>query len=171
MPKNKQQKTKILKDLNQKVKDSNSFIISTFNNLSVNDDQSLRKDLRKENVEYEVTKKTLLKKVFAENKVNDLPENELLGNISIATSKDEVMGAKVLSNFAKDHENFNIIGGILKKIWFDSSKIAELAKLPTKQELIAKTVGTIKTPLTGFVNVLSGNARGLINVLNAIKNK
>ena len=169
MAKTKQQKEQVLKGLKEKIADSNSLVISTFSNLNVNDDQQLRADLRKDNVQYEVTKKTLLKKAFSDNKVEGLVEDELLGNISVATSEDEVAGAKVLSNFAKDRDSFKIVGGILNKIWVDASKMAELAKLPSKQELIAKTVGTIKAPITGFVNVLSGNLRGLVNTLNAIK--
>ncbi|MFH1610698.1 MAG: 50S ribosomal protein L10 [Patescibacteria group bacterium] len=171
MAKTKQQKEQVLKGLKEKIADSNSLVISTFSNLTVNDDQELRADLRKDGVEYEVTKKTLLKKAFADNKVEGLNEDDLLGNISVATSKDEVVGAKVLSKFAKDRDSFKIVGGILNKIWVDRNKIAELAKLPSKPELIAKTVGTIKAPITGFVNVLSGNFRGLVNTLNAIKNR
>jgi len=170
MAKTKQQKEQALKGLKNKIADSNSLVISTFSNLTVNEDQNLRGQLRKENVSYEVAKKTLLKKAFSDNKVHGLPESELLGNISVATSQDEVAGAKILSKFAKGRENFKIIGGILNQVWVDANKIAELAKLPSKLELIAKTVGTIKAPLTGFVNVLSGNTRGLVNVLNAIKN-
>ncbi|MBU4360961.1 50S ribosomal protein L10 [Candidatus Parcubacteria bacterium] len=171
MPKTKQQKEQVLKGLKNKIQDSNSLVISTFSNLNVNDDQQLRADLRKDGVQYEVAKKTLLKKAFKDNKMDGLAEDELLGNISVATSKDEVIGAKILSKFAKSRENFKIVGGILNKIWVDANKVAELAKLLTKPELIAKTVYTIKAPLTGFVNVLSGNIRGLVNVLNAIKNK
>jgi len=170
MAKTKQQKEQALKGLKNKIADSNSLVISTFSNLTVNEDQNLRGQLRKENVSYEVAKKTLLKKAFSDNKVQGLIESELLGNISVATSQDEVAGAKILSKFAKGRENFKIIGGILNQVWVDANKIAELAKLPSKLELIAKTVGTIKAPLTGFVNVLSGNTRGLVNVLNAIKN-
>ena len=169
MAKTKQQKEQVLKGLKDKIADSNSLVISTFSNLTVNDDQELRADLRKDDVQYEVAKKTLLKKAFNDNKVEGLNEDELLGNISVATSEDEVAGAKVLSKFAKDRDGFKIVGGILNKIWVDGSKIAELAKLPSKPELIVKTVSTIKAPITGFVNVLSGNLRGLVNTLNAIK--
>ena len=51
----------------------------------------------------------------------------------------------------------------------DLSKVQDLAKLPSKQELLAKAVGSIKAPISGFVNVIAGNMRGLVNVLNAIK--
>ena len=70
MAKTKQQKEQVLKGLKDKIADSNSLVISTFSNLTVNDDQELRADLRKDDVQYEVAKKTLLKKAF--NDSNDL---------------------------------------------------------------------------------------------------
>lgn len=169
MPKTKQQKQQVLKNINDKIDAANSVIISVFDKLPVNKDQALRSDLRKENVSHEVVKKTLLKKTFAEKKIEGLQEENLLRNITLSTSEDEVAGAKILAKFAKDNEGFEIIGGLLNKVWVDANKIKELAKLPSKLELIAKTVGTIKAPITGFVNVMSGNLRNLVNVLNNIK--
>ncbi len=171
MPKSKQQKEKVLNELNQRIKDSNSLIISVFDKLPVSEDRKLRTELRKNGVVYEVIKKTLLKKALAENKITNLSDETLLKNISVATTNDEVVGAKILFKFIKGKEDFKILGGLLNKVWIDGARIAELAKLPSKEELIAKTVGTIKAPLNGLVNVLNGNLRGLINTLNAIKNK
>ncbi len=170
MPKTREQKQEVIKSINQKIKDSKSLIISVFDKLKVNQDQELRQKLRQNGIKYEVVKKTLLKRSFEENGVKDLPEDELLGNISITASKDEVTGAKILAEFAGDKEDFKIIGGLLNNIWVDADKILELAKLPSKDELLTRAIGAIKAPLSGFVNVLSGDIKGLINILNAIKN-
>jgi len=62
-------------------------------------------------------------------------------------------------------------GGILENQWIAADKVKALAKLPGRDELIAKTVSAIKAPITGFVNVLAGNLRGLINVLKAVQNR
>ena len=171
MPKTRQQKQEILKSIDRKIKESSSLIVSVFNKLPVSQDQELRADLKQNNIDYQVVKKTLLKKSFEENKIKELPYELLIGNISIAACQDEVTGAKILSKFAKDKEDFKIIGGILEKTWIDAEKILELAKLPSKDELIAKTVATVKAPLNGLVNVLVGNIRGLVRVLNAVKDK
>jgi len=169
MAKSKQQKQEVLQKINKQIKDSKSFIISVFEKLPVSEDHKLRSELTKEKIKHEVVKKTLLKKSFEENKLNELPENELIGNITITSSDDEIGGAKILNNFSKENEHFKILGGILNDIWVDATKISELAKLPSKQELIATTVGTIKAPITGFVNVMSNNLKNLVNVLNNIK--
>ena len=69
---------------------------------------------------------------------------------------------------AKTNENLKIVGGILGKSVLSSQEVMALSKLPSKEELLAKFVGTINAPVSGFVNVLAGNLRGLVNVLKAV---
>lgn len=170
MPKTRQQKEHTLDQLTKDLTSAKSATLASFSALTVSADQQLRKNLRQQNVKYSVVKKTLLKKVL---KKLDYPTegiDNLNGNLSLAVStEDEVASAKTIHNFIKDHESMNILGGILENKWIDQAKVNELAKLLSKPELIAKTVGTIKAPLSGFVNVLAGNIRGLVNVLGAIK--
>ena len=172
MPKTRQQKEQILEKLSTDLQNAKSAVLASFTAVPVKQDQELRKNLRQENVSYCVVKKTLLRKIF--EKVGfktDIIEN-LNGNISLAvSSQDEVAPAKILHDFSKQNEHMQLIGGVLENKWVDESKIKALAKLPSKDELIAKTVGTIKAPLSGFVNVLAGNLRGLVNVLTAIKDQ
>ena len=170
MAKTRQQKEKNLNLLKEKIEQSKSIILSTFSNVSVNDDQELRSKLREEGAGYRVVKKTLLQKAVEEKDVSGLPTDELVGNISFMTAEDEVSGSKALVEFSKDRENFKIIGGWLDKVWVDANQILELAKLPSKLELLGKTVGTIQAPISGFVNVLNANLNNLLNVLNNIKN-
>jgi len=169
MPKSKFQKQKVLDNVAKKIDDSKSVIISVFEKLPVADDFSLRQELKKQGASHEIVKKTLLKKVFNEKRISVLDNQELIGNIAITSANDEIIGAKILSKFIKGKENFKIIGGMVNNIWIDAEKIMALAKLPSKEELIAKTIGTIKAPVSGFVNVLAGNLRNLVNVLNNIK--
>jgi len=171
MPKSKNQKKKVLDSVNQKFDQSKAIIFSVFEKLPVNEDFSLRQELKKEGANHEVVKKTLLKKVFAEKNIPNFNFDELHGNLTITTSPDEITGAKILAKFIKNKENFKIVGGLLENKWLAQEKIIALSKLPSKEELIAQTIGTIKAPLNGFVSVLAGNLRGLVNVLNAIKNR
>jgi large subunit ribosomal protein L10 len=119
-----------------------------------------------------VVKKTLLKKAFSELQYPGSELENLKGNVSIATSsQDEVAPAKALDAFIKDNEMVSFVGGILEQQWIGADKVKALAKLPSRDQLIAQTVGTIKAPLSGFVNVLAGNLRGLVNVLKAVGEK
>ena len=170
MPKTRQQKEEVLQNLTNDLKNAKATTLANFRAISVKSDQSLRKELRASNISYSIVKKTLLRKVLASLKYPTDVVDNIDGNIAIAISKeDEVAGAKLINNFSKENETMSIIGGILENNWIDKTKIKELAKLPNKDELIAKTVYTIKAPITSFVNVLAGNARNLVNVLNAIK--
>ena len=85
--------------------------------------------------------------------------------------EDEVAPAQLIAAFAKKHDIVSIYGGMLEGNFIDSNKVKELAKLPSKQQLLGQLVGTINAPVSGFVNVLAGNLRGLVTVLNAIKDK
>ncbi len=170
MPKTRQQKQEVLDKLTQQLQDAKSATLATFTAVTVKTDQELRRNLKQENISYGVVKKTLLKKVFEKLGYDQNNLDDLNGNITLAvSSEDEVAPAKLISQFAKANEGVTVQGGILENKWVDAIKIDALAKLPSKQELIAKTVGTIKAPLNGFVNVLAGNVRNLVNVLNAIK--
>ncbi|MBU0708043.1 50S ribosomal protein L10, partial [Patescibacteria group bacterium] len=81
---------------------------------------------------------------------------------------DEVTAAKILKDFSKTHPQVELSSGYLDGKVLDQVSVAELAALPSRDELIAKTVYTIKAPITGFVNVLAGNLKGLVYALKAI---
>ena len=170
MPKTRQQKEQTVENLSHALKNAKSATLASFSSIPVSADRQLRKNLRQEQVGYSVVKKTLLKKVLQKLGYPTQHIEKLVGNISIAISnQDEVAPAKTINKFAEGNGNIKIVGGILDNQWIDQAKVEELAKLLSKPELIAKTIGTLKAPLNGLVNVLIGNLRGLVNVLNSIK--
>ena len=172
MPKTRQQKEQLLQQLIDDLSSAKAATLTSFTKITVSADQGLRKELRQQEVKYEVVKKTLLRKAFEKLGLPTDKVDTWQGNISLAVSeKDEVAPAKVIDKFIKNNESMVILGGVLGQEWMEADRIKSLAKLPSKEELIAKTVGTIKAPLNGFVNVLAGNLRGLVNVLNAIKDQ
>ena len=84
---------------------------------------------------------------------------------------DEVTPARIVNTFAKTHEVVSIFGGLLEGKFIDSAMVKSLANLPSKTELLSRMVGSFNAPLSGLVNVLAGNLRGLARVLNAYKDK
>lgn len=170
MPKSKAQKKKVLTSVTEKFTNSKSIIFSVFEKLPVNEDFALRQALKKQGASHEVVKKTLLNKILTEKNITELNTNNLRGNLTVTASDDEITGAKTLAKFIKNKENFKIIGGLLANKWLNTENIMTLAKLPSQEEMIAKTIGTIKAPLNGLVNILAGNLRSLVNILNEIKN-
>ena len=173
MAKTKKQKEEILQKLNEKIKKAKSIVFAEFDGLGVKDNEKLRIKLKQENSEYYVAKKTLLNIALKEEKIKDLDVEKFNGRVATVFGyKDEVAPAKIVDEFKKTHEEkINFIGGVLENNYLSAEKIQKLAKLPSKEELYAKIVGSINAPISGFVNVLAGNMRNLVYVLKAIEEK
>ena len=164
----REQKKVIVKDLTEKIKESKAVVFSDFKGLSVKDIMSLRRELRSQGVDLKVAKKTLINLALKDAGL-DMDVEKMEGQIAVAIAKkDEVAAAKIIAKMAKTNENLKIVGGILGKSVLSSQEVMALSKLPSKEELLAKFVGTINAPVSGFVNVLAGNLRGLVNVLKAV---
>ena len=169
MPKTRKQKKELVENLSKDIKGSKGVVFSTYMGLSVGDFEDLREQLRAEGAKINVAKKTLIKLALEKAGHKDIDAKGFDSGVAITVADDEVMPAKILANFAKTHENVEFYGGILEENFIDAAKVAELSKLPSKDELYAKMVGSLNAPISGFVNVLSCNLRGLLNALNAIK--
>jgi large subunit ribosomal protein L10 len=173
MPKTRIQKGEILRDLAEKVKKAKSVVFANFNTLGVKENEDLRNKLREENSEYFVAKKTLLDLAFKDSQIENLKIRDFEGKVAaIFGYEDEVAPARIVGKFKKSSpDKINFVGGVLENKFISSETVATLAELPGKQELYAKVVGSLQAPISGFVHVLSGNLRGLVCVLNAIKDK
>ena len=174
MPKNKIQKQEIFRDLKEKIKKSKSVVFAGFNGLGVKDNEVLRSKLREENSEYYVAKKTLLSLALKDNNI-ELGAQDLEGKVAaIFSYEDEVASARVLGNFLKDKEKVDkvfFLGGILEGRFIGKDQVIALSKLPSREGLYGQLVGTLNAPISGFVNVLAGNVRGLVTALQAISEK
>lgn len=164
----KAQKKELVKDMASRVKEAKSVVFADFKGVKVKDLTSLKKELRKEGIDFKVSKKTLINIAFKEAGI-ELDTKKMEGQVAVSIStQDEVAPAKIISNFSKKNENLKILGGVLESKLMDMEQVKALAKLPSKEELLAKLVGTIKAPVSGFVNVCAGNLRGLVQVLKSI---
>ena len=171
MGQTKQQKDVIVKELAEKLKGSKAVVFSDYKGLKVKDMTLLRKELRAEGVSLNVVKKTLMDLALKDAGI-EVDVKALEGQIAIAVSeKDEVAAAKIIAKLAKANENLKIVGGVLGTKELTVEEVNALAKLPSKEELLSKLVGTLNAPISGFVNVLAGNMRGFVTALQAIADK
>lgn len=171
MAKTKVQKEEIIAKLEDKVARMKAAVIVDYKGLKVKDIEALRNLLREKDVEFNVSKNTLTKIVLKKQNIT-FDEGVFKKPVAIAFAySDEVAPAKEITLFAKKNEAVEILGGILENSYIDSAMVGRLAALPSKEELRAKMVGTIAAPLTGMVNSFAGNLRGLVNVLNSLKEK
>ena len=171
MAKSKQSKQETLKLLTDKLSKAKSLVFANFDGLKVKEADELRKKFRKEGIDFLAAKKTLIKIAFKKAGLNIDPKTFERGVAIAFNYEDEVIAARIIEEFSKEHQALQSIGGVLENKFIDKAKIIELSKLPTRAELIAKAVGSIAAPLSGLVNVLRGNIRCLVYTLKAIQDK
>ncbi|MFH1462287.1 MAG: 50S ribosomal protein L10 [bacterium] len=166
---NKTQKKKILEDLRGKIARQKAIILVGISGLKVKDISELRKKLKGVEAGIQVVKKTLAELIFKENKL-DFKKNQFKEEIALVFGfKDEILPAKAVYQFSKENENLKILGGFIENKSEEAEKFIALAKLPAREELLARLVGSIGAPLSGLVSVLEGNIKGLIRVLAKVK--
>ena len=166
-----QAKKEIVDQLKAKLDSAVTCVVVDYKGISVEDDTKLRKQLREAGCEYKVVKNTLLGLAFQEAGIQGLEEH-LHGATAIAYSENGYTDApKILSDYAKDNENFTVKAGFIDGDMVDAKSIDDLAKLPPKEVLVAQVLGGLNGPIQGFANVLNGTIRGLVIALNAIAEK
>lgn len=165
----RQAKEQTLTELNDKLQRAKGLIFTHYQGLTVKDVTELRRLLRAQDVELVVAKKTLLRKALAANGFSADVVDRLEGSVAMAFGyTDEVAPAKLLQAFAKDHPAVELMGGMIGTQLMSATEAVALAKLPGRDELRAKLVWVLGSPMTGLVNVTAGTIRSLMNVLNAI---
>lgn len=148
--------------LKTKLKDAKSLVFADASGLSVNLQRELRQTVKLAGGELIVVKNTLLKLALGVKELLPGP------TITLLAYEDEIAPIKALAEFAKTHELPKIKAGFLAKEPLSKEQVETLANLPTRIELLAKTVGSLKSPISGFVNVLQGSLRKLVYVLKAV---
>jgi large subunit ribosomal protein L10 len=166
-----QGKREIVEHLYARLSKAQIVILTDYKGLNSETINSLRRNLREANAEYQVIKNTLLKRALEKAELN-FKEEFFKGSTAIAlTYDDPVALAKVLSNFAKENEKLEIKYGIMSKEILDVTSIKELSKLPSREILLSQLLCVLNGVSTSFVRALNDLPCRLVNVLNAIKDK
>jgi len=165
MPKTREQKATEIQILEQML-DGKAVVLTQYSGLSVREIDELRAAVREIGGSYRVVKTSLLGKVLKERGI-DVPAELLTIQLGVVSSmQDEVEPNRVAVEFAKSHEALGVLGAVIEGAFVGQAFVKKLAALPGREELYAQAVGSIKAPITGFVNVLGGNLRGLVSVLH-----
>jgi large subunit ribosomal protein L10 len=162
-------KEKMITELLLRFEKHPNFIVTSFGTSSTAELESLRGDLKKASANYFVVKNSILKIAFSRLKVEE-SAFPIDGGIGISfTGDDAVSACNVLVGFSKRNEKFKIRGGVIEGRRVAPEKIKMLAAIPPRNILLAQVVGGIKSPITGFVNVMGGILRKFVYVMDAIK--
>lgn len=161
----KNEKKNLLDELSDRISRSKTVVFTNYQGLKVQDLNTLRKQLKEKKIEYKIVKNTLAKKTLNDHKIK-FDESVLDQPAAVAFGyDDEVEPNKIIYQFSKQNDKLGILGAIVNKEFVGSETVKSLAMLPSREQLYAKVVGSISAPISGFVNVLSGNLRGLVSVL------
>lgn len=172
MAKTRAQKEQDLAELTDRLKEAKSIVLSEYRGTTVKDIDKFRRALSAEGIISKVYKSPLIKKAFEANGIDAANIMEFKVPVIVSVSKDdEVAPARVIKTFGKEVKTIGILSGVLDGTFASKEQMIALADLPSKDQLRGQLVGTINAPVSGFVNVLAGNLRGLINVLNAVAQK
>ena len=142
------QKEEVVNKLSEEMKNANVIILTDYRGITVSDVTNLRTDLRNTNASYKVIKNNILKRALNKNGENGL-DDLLEGPTAVVMGEgDYLEPAKVIYKFAKDNEFYKIKGGIIDGKVVTAEEIITLAKLPSRQELLAKLAGSLLGNIT-----------------------
>jgi len=165
------QKAQVVAEIKEKLTGYSSAILIDYRGLTVEEVTQLRKEFRNNGVDYKVYKNTLTEIAAKEVGLDDLIPF-LKGPTAIAFGvKDPVAPAKVLTESMKKLKKMEFKAGVVEGKVIDVNGIKALAELPSREELIAKMLGSMNAPISGLVTVLGGTIRSLLYALNAVKEK
>ena len=148
-------KQPIVDEIAATVKDAATVVIVKYSGITVAQDTQLRKQLREAGVTYKVYKNTLMTRAFKGTAFEGLTDS-LVGTNAIATSKDDATApARILKKFSKDCPAIELKAGVVEGVLYDANGMAEIANIPSRDELISKFLGSIQSPITNFARVLN----------------
>jgi large subunit ribosomal protein L10 len=166
----KDKKAEVVAEVSELLDSSKLTVIAKYTGTSVKSMQRLRREARETGTTVSVVKNRLFQRALnGSERFKDTSAELFTGQLMYAfNADDEVAPAQVLANFAKQQPQIEFVAGLnADGQVLSADDIKALAALPSKDQLRAQLAGTIAAPLSGFVNVLSGNIRGVMNVLNA----
>lgn len=153
-----QQKEAVVSEIKEKLSRAKSCVVVDYRGISVDQANTLRKAMREANLDYVVYKNTLVNRA-AKGTAFEALENDLHGPSAFAFGyEDAVAPARVIANCIKDFKKMEFKAGVVEGHYFDAEGIKAVAALPSREELIAKFMGSIQSPVSKFVRTLQAIA-------------
>ncbi len=161
----KKKKIQIIEEVKNAFEMSKSIVLVDPTGLNMSEIEEIRDNLSEKGIRFKVAKKNLIRIAEKSQGLNFDP-GVYTGSLGLIVDyKDEIEPMRRSYKLAKKFQKLQIRGGVFENKYIDDNLVNELAKIPSQEILYAKLVGSIAAPISGLVNVLSGNIRDLVNVL------
>ena len=148
-------KQPIVDEIINNVKDAESVVLVNYSGLTVEQDTALRKELREAGVVYKVYKNTMMNFAFKGTPCEELCQHLEGTNALAVCAEDATAPARILAKYAKDVPTLELVAGVVEDTYYDKAGIEALAKVPSREELLGKLLGSIQSPITNFARVLN----------------
>lgn len=165
---NLEQKKAVVDEISAQVAQAQAIVVAENRGLEAGDVIRLRATARKEDVYLRVVKNTLARRAVAGTPFSGLAES-LVGPLMYGISKDPVSAAKLFSDFSKTNEKLVVKGGALPNYVMDAPGVKALASMPSREELLAKLLGTMQAPIAQFVRTLNEVPTKFVRALAAVR--
>jgi large subunit ribosomal protein L10 len=167
---NLEQKQAVVAEVSKQLATAQAVILAEYRSIPVKDMTELRKKARGSGVYLRVLKNTLARRAVADTPFKGLSE-KMVGPLAYGISSDPVAAAKVLQAFAKDNEKFVIKAGAMPNVVMSAREVADLAKMPSRTELLTKLVATMQAPIAKFVRTLNEVPGKFARALAAVRDQ
>jgi len=167
---NLEQKQSVVAEVSAQLKNAQAVILAEYRGLDVTRVTDLRSRARKSGVYLRVLKNTLARRAMKGTSFEKLTE-QMIGPLIYGIAQDPVAGAKVLAEFAKDNELFVIKGGAMPNAVMSAKDIKTLASMPSREELLAKLVGTLQAPIAKLVRTMNEVPGKFVRTLAAVRDQ
>lgn len=167
---NRNEKAAVIEEVSGQLAEAQSVIVAEYRGIDVGSITVLRKTAREQGVYLRVLKNTLVRRSVVDTPFEGISE-KLTGPLIYAISQDPVAAAKVLSDFAKTNDKIVLKAGALPGSVLDADGIKALAKMPSREELLAKLLGTMQAPVAKFVRTLNEVPSKFVRGLAAVRDQ
>ncbi|NUM81531.1 50S ribosomal protein L10 [bacterium] len=170
----KENKNELITELAEKLQKASGIYLTDFSGIDVKKMEDLRNKFRENKSEFKVVKNTLAKIALNRAGYDGGLDKFLEGPTGIAFGyEDPIAPAKTLSEFLKDKENdkLKLKICVIEKQLFEASKLGDIAKMPTKKDLLAQLMGLLNSPMQNVVMLLNTPMQNLVGVLDSLKNQ
>ena len=148
-------KKPVVEEISSKIQGAQSVVLATYSGITVEQDTALRKEMREAGVEYKVYKNTMMNFAFKGTPCEELCQH-LEGTNALAVSADDATApARILAKYAKEVPTLELVAGVVEDAYYDKAGIEAVSKVPSREELLGKLLGSIQSPITNFARVLN----------------
>lgn len=155
---NIEKKQAVVAEIKENLNNAVSVVLVNARGLTVAKDSELRKKLRESGIFYKVYKNTMLKFAIKDSKFEPLIEY-LNGPTAVAISYDDATAsARIMNKEMQDEENFQFKAAVIDGVFYDTNGVNAIANIPPREELLAKLLGSFKSPMASFARVIKAIA-------------